>query len=58
MSPTGDLLVTLIVERGCVLVELAQKPARVALALHIAGRGTPFGVTLPLNTMVIALAHV
>ena len=45
MSPTGDLLVTLIFVWGWCHLELAQVPTRVALALHTAGRSSPFGVT-------------
>ena len=45
MSPTGDLLVTFIFLWGESL-ELAQSLSCVALALHIAGRSTPFGVTI------------
>ena len=36
---------------GLCHLELAQMPARVALALHIAGRGTPFGVTAYFQTL-------
>ena len=45
MSPTGDLLVTLIFVRGRGSLELAQRLPRVALALHNARRSTPFWVT-------------
>lgn len=31
---------------GRCLLELAQEPSRVALALHKAGSSTPFGVTV------------
>ena len=45
MSPTGDLLVTSIFLWGGCLLELAQELPRVALAWHLAGSSTPFGVT-------------
>ena len=45
MSPTGDLLVTLIFSVGRCPLELAQGPSRVAPTLHLVGRSTPFGVT-------------
>ena len=61
MSPTGDLLVTLIFVVGRCPRELAQGPSRVALAWHKAGRSTPFGVTLSLfltdPNIVCALAQ-
>ena len=44
MSPTGDFLVTYFSLGGC-LLELAQELPRVALAWHLAGSSTPFGVT-------------
>ena len=41
ISPTGELLVTLIFHWGGVPLELAQRPLRVALAWHLARRSTP-----------------
>ena len=46
MSPTGDLLVTFIFLWGRCPLELAQRPSRVALVLHLARRSTPFWVTI------------
>ena len=52
MSPTGDLLVTLIFLWGRILLSLLRGRARVALAWHKAGSSTPFGVTILLKTSV------
>jgi hypothetical protein len=58
MSPTGDLLVTFIFLWGRCPLELAQRPPCVALALHLARRSTPFGVTIAREEILAARARV